>query len=42
MYNHVLSYFRVLRELHSEYLVDVFFKVDVQPDYTTPGQNIIR
>ena len=33
---------RVLRELHSEYMVDAFFKIDVVPDHKPPAQNIIR
>jgi len=37
-----LFFLRVLRELHSEYMVNAFFQVDVVPDFRVPGQNIIR
>ena len=33
---------RVLRELHSEYGANAFFRVDVVPDVHNPGQNVIQ
>ena len=33
---------RVLRELHADFRVSAFFRVDVITDFRNPGQNIIR
>ena len=33
---------RVLRQLHSQYGVNAFFRVDVVPDVQITGQNIIQ
>ena len=33
---------RVLRELHADYSVPAFFRVDVITDYSNPSSNIIR
>ena len=33
---------RVIKQLHADYGVNAFFKVDVVPDVKSPGRNIIR